>query len=190
MYHHPIPLFPRRLLARCGGHARERVAQASGVVRSLTKLNNIISLVRERSLLQSLVYYIYVGKTSMSPWPLLRFSGISLLRYSVAGLHAGPHGKPLAKHIFTQEFKSKEKIRSCLIQTGSDFSLLLIWPVMHAACSAQDDDEERRGKDENKASDEDEEGWAGEDTQASQPASQPASTPASQPASQPVRLVW
>ena len=65
-------------------------------MRSLTKLNNIISLVQERSLLQSLVYYIYVGKTSMSPWPLLRFSGISLLRYSVAGLHAAPHGKPLA----------------------------------------------------------------------------------------------
>ena len=96
MFHHPIPLVPRRLLARCGGHARERVAQASGVVRSLTKLNNIISLVRERSLLQSLVCYIYVGKTSMSPWPLLRFSGISLLRYSAAGLHAAPHGKPLA----------------------------------------------------------------------------------------------
>ena len=34
---------------------------------------------------------------------------------------------------------------------------------MHAACNTQDDDEERRGKDENKASDEDEEGWAGED---------------------------
>ena len=42
MYHHPIPLFPRRLLARCGGHARERVAQASGVARSLTKLNTQI----------------------------------------------------------------------------------------------------------------------------------------------------
>ena len=65
-------------------------------MRSLIKLNNIISLVRERSLLQSLVYYIYVGKTSMSPWPLLRFSGISLLRYSAAGLHSAPHGKPLA----------------------------------------------------------------------------------------------
>ena len=48
-------------------------------------------------------------------------------------------------------------------QTGSAFSLLLIWPVMHAACNAQDDDEERRGKDENKASEEDEEGWAGEE---------------------------
>ena len=32
----------------------------------------------------------------MSPWPLLRFSGIPLLRYSAAGLHAAPHGKPLA----------------------------------------------------------------------------------------------
>ena len=57
MFHHPIPLVPRRLLARCGGHARE-----SGVVRSLIKLNNIISLVRERSLLRSLVHYFSWGK--------------------------------------------------------------------------------------------------------------------------------
>ena len=61
MFHHPIPLVPRRLLARCGGHARE-----SGVVRSLIKLNNIISLVRERSLLRSLVHYFSWGKRACS----------------------------------------------------------------------------------------------------------------------------
>ena len=61
MSHHPIPLVPRRLLARCGGHARE-----SGVVRSLIKLNNIISLVRERSLLRSLVHYFSWGKRACS----------------------------------------------------------------------------------------------------------------------------
>ena len=47
-----------------------------------------------------------------------------------------------------EEIKSKEKTRSRLNQTGSDFSLLLMRPVVYAACAAYVDDVRlsRRGR--------------------------------------------
>ena len=68
-----------------------------------------------------------------------------------------------------EEIKFKEKTRSCLNQTGSDFSLNLTWPAIYGACAGQVNDEARRGKteggesEESKEDEENEEGKLNEE---------------------------